>query len=189
MQMYKNRPISSFFTDSPNNPLGVKRCFDSGLILRCWMLIFVVALALATLQAQGQSYDGAALDSFSVSSGQTGSGTGTTETSSDMQLQKQQPEVAQAETDVVTGYAAAVSDPGGSGYDQTTISTWRNSNTNMLGERLRIFWDELPLASERIINAFSLTTNPETGWTGARVTFSIIWCFCFCINGGVIYYP
>ena len=179
MQMYKKRLMSSVFTGSLGDLIEVQRGFVPDRILRpmIWILIFISGLAGVSLQAQGQPYDGDSLESISASYDLTVSGTNTAESLSGQQLKQQQSEAPQVETDGFAGYAAAATGAAGSGYDQATISTWRNSNTNMLGERLRIFWDELPLAGERITSAFSLTTNPETGWTGVRVTVSIIGVF------------
>ena len=68
-------------------------------------------------------------------------------------------------------------DADGYGYDQETISSWRNSNTNQLGERLEILWQELPLLDERFSEAFSLTANAGLGWSGLKIASSIVLVF------------
>ena len=74
MQMYKKRPVYSFFTDSLRDFVEVRQLADTARVLRplVWVSIFVMWLAavLVSMQAQAQSYDSASLEAISTSSDQ-----------------------------------------------------------------------------------------------------------------------
>ncbi|MBX2869595.1 MAG: mechanosensitive ion channel family protein [Acidiferrobacterales bacterium] len=59
-------------------------------------------------------------------------------------------------------------------YDQSLISDWDQTRTNLLGEKLARLVRKFPDYPKDFKIAMGLATSPEAGWTGARVALTMI---------------
>lgn len=144
------------------------KLFD--LALRRVVVCFTTWLFLSVLSVQGlaQTYDSATMEALTESQSPVAG-------EQQAVVESSKPETELTEEDA--NYDVLKEESAGYGYDQETISTWRNSNTTQLGERLEIFWNELPLIDDRFSEAVSLTANALLGWSGLKIALSIALVF------------